>query len=101
MSGSALGSVVITGASTGIGRACAEYLDARGHRVFAGVRKASDGEALRAATSERLVPLVLDVTKSDQIEAAVQAVADALDGAPLLGLVNNAGIGVGGPSETV
>ena len=44
--GLAGGGVVITGASSGIGKACALYLDQRGYRVFAGVRKASDGEAL-------------------------------------------------------
>lgn len=95
------GAVVITGASTGIGRACAEHLDKAGYRVFAGVRKAADGEALRAACSERLTPLVLDVTKPDQIDAAARLVADALGDAPLRGLVNNAGVGVGGPAEYV
>ncbi|MGC1401089.1 SDR family NAD(P)-dependent oxidoreductase, partial [Candidatus Binatus sp.] len=49
--------VVITGASSGIGKACALYLDSRGWRVFAGVRKAADGEALAKAASPRLSPL--------------------------------------------
>jgi NAD(P)-dependent dehydrogenase (short-subunit alcohol dehydrogenase family) len=94
-------SFVITGASTGIGRSAALHLDRLGHRVFAGVRKPADGDALRAAASERLTPLALDVTDADQIAAAARTVEDALAGAPLDGLVNNAGIAVGGPLEIV
>ena len=101
MSNRNTGAVVITGASTGIGRTCALDLDRRGFRVFAGVRKSADGEALRAEASARLTPIVLDVTKQAQIEDAVRVVTEALGGAPLLGLVNNAGIGVGGPAEFV
>ena len=52
-SGLAGGGVVITGASSGIGKECALYLDQRGYRVFAGVRKASDGEALTKVASSR------------------------------------------------
>ena len=89
------GTVVITGASTGIGRACAVHLDALGFDVLAGVRKASDGDALQAATSPRLRPVSVDVT--DQM--SIDALAAELDGRPLAGLVNNAGIGVGGPIE--
>ena len=58
-SGLAGGGVVITGASTGIGKKCALYLDQRGYRVFAGVRKASDGEVLTRVASSRLSPLIL------------------------------------------
>ena len=50
------GAVVNTSASTGIGRACALSLDALGFRVFAGVRKAEEGESLRRASSVRLTP---------------------------------------------
>ena len=60
-------SVLITGASTGIGRATALHLDAAGWRVFAGVRKEEDAASLREAGSERLVPLMLDVTDAAQI----------------------------------
>ena len=56
--------VLITGASSGIGEGCARWLDARGHRVFAGVRRAEDGERLRIGASERLTPVLLDVTVS-------------------------------------
>jgi NAD(P)-dependent dehydrogenase (short-subunit alcohol dehydrogenase family) len=91
--------VVITGASTGIGAACAKRLDALGMRVFAGVRRAEDGEALRAQTSERLTPLLLDVTDKAAIGMAAGRVRDAVGDSGLWGLVNNAGIAVAGPLE--
>ncbi len=93
------GAVLITGASTGIGLACALHLDALGHRVFAGVRKQADADDLDARGSGRLSPLILDVTDAAQIKAAFEVIARELDGAPLAGLVNNAGIGLGGPLE--
>jgi len=88
--------VVITGASTGIGRSAAEHLSARGWQVFAGVRKAQDGDALVAA-DPRIKPLLLDVTNPEQVEAAVETVGDSLNGHKLAGLVNNAGIANMGP----
>jgi NAD(P)-dependent dehydrogenase (short-subunit alcohol dehydrogenase family) len=101
-------SALVTGASTGIGRATALRLDADGWRVFAGVRREEDAEALRAAGSERLTPLVLDVTDAGQIAAAAERIgretgAAGEDSGPggLDGLVNNAGIGVMGPLETL
>jgi NAD(P)-dependent dehydrogenase (short-subunit alcohol dehydrogenase family) len=93
-------SVLVTGASTGIGRATALRLDGSGWRVFAGVRKEEDAESLRAEGSERLAPVILDVTDAEQIAAAAELIArgteDGLDG-----LVNNAGVAVPGPLETV
>jgi NAD(P)-dependent dehydrogenase (short-subunit alcohol dehydrogenase family) len=94
------GAVVVTGSSTGIGRACALELDRRGFAVFAGVRKEADAEALRAAGSDRLRPLIIDVTEPEQIAAAAGVVAEASP-AGLAGLVNNAGVGVGGPLELI
>ena len=88
--------VVITGASTGIGRAAAEYLAGKGWKVFAGVRKHSDGEPLKQANAN-ITPLILDVAKPDQVKAAVETVSNALDGMTLGGLVNNAGIANMGP----
>jgi NAD(P)-dependent dehydrogenase (short-subunit alcohol dehydrogenase family) len=93
-------SVVISGSSSGIGRACALALDRAGFRVFAGVRRDADGESLRAAASPRLEPLALDVADPDSVAAAARRVGDATDGR-LAGLVNNAGIVVPGPVEGV
>jgi NAD(P)-dependent dehydrogenase (short-subunit alcohol dehydrogenase family) len=94
---------VITGASTGIGRAVALRLHAEGWRVFAGVRRPEDGDALQAAAGgDRLVPLIIDVTDADTVTRARYTVQDALGpGSGLHGLVNNAGIGIGGPVEFV
>ena len=94
-------SVLITGASTGIGRATALRLDAEGWRVFAGVRQEEDAASLREAGSERLVPLMLDVTDAAQIAAAAERIGGEVGEAGLDGLVNNAGIAVPGPLETL
>ncbi len=92
-------SVVITGASTGIGRACALQMQRLGWQVFAGVRKETDAASLRAEASERLFPIFLDVTDSASIEQAARLVKDAVGASGLSGLVNNAGIPYGGPVE--
>lgn len=92
-------SVVVTGTSTGIGRAAALFLDREGFRVFAGVRRAEDAESLRREASARVTPLMLDVTDAAAIALAAKSVGEELGQAGLGGLVNNAGIGVGGPLE--
>jgi NAD(P)-dependent dehydrogenase (short-subunit alcohol dehydrogenase family) len=94
-------SALITGASTGIGRATALRLDAAGWQVFAGVRKTEDADSLRAEASERLTPLRLDVTDAEQISIAADAVDEKVGSKGLDGLVNNAGIAVPGPLETL
>jgi NAD(P)-dependent dehydrogenase (short-subunit alcohol dehydrogenase family) len=94
-------SVLITGASTGIGRAAALRLDRAGWRVFAGVRKEADADSLHEAGSGRLTPLTLDVTDGGQIAAAAERIGTEVGEAGLDGLVNNAGIGVMGPLETL
>lgn len=94
-------SVVITGASTGIGEACALHLDQLGWRVFAGVRKDADGEALQRKASPRLTPVRIDVAEAVSIAAAADTVGRELDGGGLHGLVNNAGVAVAGPLEFV
>jgi NAD(P)-dependent dehydrogenase (short-subunit alcohol dehydrogenase family) len=86
-------SVLVTGASTGIGRKITERLAAHGYVVYAGARKDSDLQALGAIKNVR--PIRLDVTKPEDIDAAVQTVAQA--GRGLYGLVNNAGIYTDGP----
>ncbi len=101
MPGSTSGAVVVTGASSGIGRATALLLDSRGYRVFAGVRKDEDARELSKDGSDRLVPIILDVTHSGQIEAARDLVVEAVGTSGLAGLVNNAGVGDGGPVETL
>lgn len=93
-------SVLVTGASTGIGRATALRLDASGWQVFAGVRREEDAASLREAGSGRLTPLILDVTVPEQIAAAAARIEAESDGG-LDGLVNNAGVAVPGPLETV
>ena len=93
--------IVITGASSGIGEACALYLDELGYRVFAGVRQPADGDALKAQASARLTPVLLDVTDIASIDRAVETVKAAVGPAGLAGLVNNAGIVVSGPMEVV
>ncbi len=87
--------VLVTGASSGIGEACALRLAGAGWRVLAGVRTIADGERLRAAAGERLEPVTIDVTDS----ASIAAAAAALGGEPLHGLVNNAGIALALPLE--
>jgi NAD(P)-dependent dehydrogenase (short-subunit alcohol dehydrogenase family) len=95
------GAVVITGASTGIGRATARYLAERGFHVFAGVRRDQDAEVLRQEGAGRVTPLRLDVTDRGSIESATREAEAALAGEGLQGLVNNAGIGIGAPLEFV
>jgi NAD(P)-dependent dehydrogenase (short-subunit alcohol dehydrogenase family) len=89
------GSILVTGASTGIGRACAVRFAELGYRTLAGVRKSSDGEALRAHPSGKIEPVLLDVTCPESIDGALAAAGDQ----PLAGLVNNAGIAIVGPLE--
>ena len=82
--------VLITGATTGIGRATAEHLAAKGYFVYAGARKNADMEALNKI--ENIMAVRLDVTKQDQVDAAVKLIED--QGRGLWGLVNNAGVAV-------
>ena len=95
------GAVLISGCSTGIGRATALHLDAQGFTVYAGVRKESDAEALRKEGSERLQTLQLDVTDPQAIRAAAESLGTELGDQGLAGLVNNAGISVNGPLEFI
>jgi len=94
----ARGTVVVTGASSGIGRATALHLGELGFEVLAGVRKEADGEALGAAAAgaaARVEPVIVDVTDAAQIAA----LGERLAGRPMAGLVNNAGVVVTGPLE--
>lgn len=89
-------SVLVTGASRGIGRAIAEHLASRGWDVIAGVRTEADAEAVTAANPQRMSAVLLDVTNADQIAALSEALPARLDA-----VVNNAGVVVSGPMETV
>ncbi len=93
------GNVLITGCSTGIGRATALYLDRLGYRVFASVRRKIDMETLCAESSDRLTAIVLDVTDGESICRAEAQVRAATGETGLLGLVNNAGVAFHAPLE--
>ena len=90
-------SILVTGASTGIGRACALQLASAGHQVFAGVRSEQDVAALADQGTALLHPVLLDVTDHDQIDAVAERIAKEPGG--LHGVVNNAGVARGGPLE--
>lgn len=87
--------VLVTGASSGIGEACALRLARGGWYVYAGVRSSADGERLREAGGGRVEPVRVDVTDASSISAAAQWIG----GGPLHGLVNNAGIALAMPLE--
>jgi NAD(P)-dependent dehydrogenase (short-subunit alcohol dehydrogenase family) len=90
-------SVVITGASTGIGHACAKFLLDKGYSVFGSVRKQADADRLKSEFGANFTPLLFDVTDEPAVLAAAREVRAALKGATLSGLINNAGIAVAGP----
>ena len=90
-------SVVITGASTGIGWATAKLLLDRGFRVFGSVRKPADADRLKTEFGANFIPLRFDVTDQAAVLAAAREVRAVLAGETLAGLVNNAGIAVAGP----
>ena len=94
-----MANVFITGTSSGIGEDAALRLDRLGHRVFAGVRRSADGEALAAGASGRLTPVLCDVADGASVGAAVRLIDEAVGSDGLQGLVNNAGVARAGPLE--
>jgi NAD(P)-dependent dehydrogenase (short-subunit alcohol dehydrogenase family) len=90
-------SVVVTGASTGIGWGCVKVLTAAGNRVFGSVRKQADADRLQAEFGPNFTPLIFDVTDQAAVRRGAEIVEKALGGETLFGLVNNAGIAVAGP----
>src|ERR1700675_4140232 len=90
-------SVVITGASTGIGWATAKLLLDRGFRVFGSVRNQADADRLKGEFGANFTPLLFDVTDEAAVLAAGREVRATLGGETLFGLVNNAGLAVAGP----
>ncbi|MER6252766.1 SDR family oxidoreductase [Streptomyces sp. NPDC001584] len=93
--------VLITGASSGLGEACALHLARVGFHVLAGVRRPEDGERLQAAATGRLTSVIIDVTDEKSVQAALHEVTELTGEAGLRGLVNNAGIAVTAPLECV
>jgi NAD(P)-dependent dehydrogenase (short-subunit alcohol dehydrogenase family) len=93
--------VVISGASTGIGAACAVTCAAQGLTVFAGIRDLGTPDAFWRQSSGSIIPIYLDVTDTDSIHRAVEDVQRVLGNRPLNGLINNAGVAIGGPLETL
>jgi len=90
--------VVVTGASTGIGLGTARVLIEHGIRVFGSVRKEADAERLRKELGEAFTPLLFDVTDHPAVRRGADQVRALLGGTTLFGLVNNAGVAIGGPS---
>ena len=91
-------SVLITGASTGIGRACALHFDNQGYKVYAGVRNSKDFDNLTKAGSNHLRPVILDVCKDEDVTNVFDTIMNDKDNT-FCGLVNNAGIGISGLVE--
>ncbi|OJJ14512.1 oxidoreductase [marine bacterium AO1-C] len=90
--------ILITGASTGIGYGCVKEFHRRGYHVFGSVRKPADAERLQSEMPDRFTPLLFDVANPEAIQEAVQTVAQFLgEGQGLGGLINNAGVAIGGP----
>lgn len=90
-------SIVVTGASTGIGWGCVKVLVGKGFHVYGSVRKQADADRLSKEFGAAITPLLFDVTDEAAVKAGAQAVAQKLNGETLAGLVNNAGIAVSGP----
>lgn len=91
--------ILISGASTGIGKACAVHMARLGHTVFAGVRTQKDFDGLTKANVKGLTPVFLDVTDGASIRECVSAIIK--QAGTLHALVNNAGVAMGGPVEAV
>lgn len=91
-------SILVTGASSGIGLSCVQLLASQNWRVFAGARKQTDLDRLQSL-SVNITPLPLDVMDPSSIENAVKVIGETVGAAGLSGLINNAGVGAGGPLE--
>jgi NAD(P)-dependent dehydrogenase (short-subunit alcohol dehydrogenase family) len=93
-------SILISGASSGIGKALSLELDRKGFQVFAGVRKTSDADLLHSQGSPQLTPIMLDVTLPEMISSACAEVSNKTGG-ELFSLINNAGINISGVMEFI
>lgn len=97
--GGARPAVLVTGASKGIGRACALRLVDTGFRVYAGVRTDADATSLIDNAGAEMVPVMLDILDPAQITAAAQQIDQEMGTRGLQALVNNAGVAIAGPLE--
>jgi short-subunit dehydrogenase len=93
--------IVVTGASTGIGAATVNKLARRGFHVLAGVRREVDADALRGLGIEGIEPCILDIIVESDITAIADRVARDPQRRPLRALINNAGIAINAPVETL
>ena len=93
--------VVVTGASTGIGRACVDYLTARGFVVWGSVRRQEDADQLKQQYGDQFRGLLFDVTDRDAIDVAAAQVKQEIGDNTLSGLVNNAGVAESGPLKDI
>ncbi|HKI40179.1 MAG: SDR family NAD(P)-dependent oxidoreductase [Mycobacterium sp.] len=93
--------IVVTGASTGMGAATARELARKGFHVLAGVRREVDADALRGLGIEGIEPRILDITVESDVAAIADRVARDPLHRPLRALVNNAGIAINAPVETL
>ena len=91
--------VLITGVSTGIGNDAVGLLINNGYHVFGSVRKQEDVVKLTTQYPKNFTCLKFDVTNSDEVKTSLAVVYKVLNGAKLSGLVNNAGLALGGPIE--
>ena len=94
-------SILITGSSSGIGRATAIALDQAGYKVFAGVRNHEDAKILKKNLSQHSHPVLIDVTSDESVNHALEEIYSVVKNHGLFGLVNNAGVGDFGPVETL
>lgn len=92
---------LVTGTSTGIGEACVTRLAGLGWTVYAGVRRAEDGDRLKAQITGDVRPVILDVSNREDTRRVIDEIERESRGLGLQALVNNAGVGVGGPVEYV
>lgn len=90
--------IVVSGASSGIGKATARELAYRGYHVLAGVRREEDAASIRA---DRIEPVILDVTIEDHVAALASRIADDVGRRPLRAVINNAGIEINAPVEVL
>lgn len=91
--------ILITGASTGIGYGAAKHFIERGYTVFGSVRNSQDADRLKAELGAQFEPLLFDVTDSEAVSKSADYLTHRLAGSGLGGLVNNAGVAFGGPVQ--